>query len=629
MTRTANSFSQFVAPFALALLVLGLQPPAGADDRELFQAASDEPYLFVLFDTTGSMQWLPGANDTFCGNQPNIGLGNPACTPPRIDDDPLSRLYQAKEALDIVLQGVEEVRFGFATFPDQRRLRVTNIANAGGNRWITGESESSPSYCSGIETNTDSSSDTYNGYRIKFPTTTTPVTGLSIGDLIPFDWNDNNIQRLRERLAPNLASPPAAEAVPDYGIARYFRNSRSSGGYYKLQDEARRPFLARGGTPLAASLADFKSWYDGWVSKAEHPTNGDEAFLAGCRNVSVVLVTDGVETCGGDPVSAAGTLQAQGIDTYVIGFANNNPTLDAIAAAGGTGTSYGATDQAALIAAFETIIGGLERQARSFATAAVPSVVGSSAENVYLTSFSPTEDGIDLWPGRLDAYKKPVPLVDVAGQKVADRSKTCVDPDNDQNCLAWAAADKLLDQAPNAVEVETDRRLGLAANKRRVYYGRKRINNGENAPFRVPEPRRLLDFQTVTGQQRALYGDQGFGLDRTSPTFVDDGEEIIKYFLREKTTNVLDPLTRLPTDIDYVMADVFHADPAIVAEPTRFDYFAKDVQGEVEPCGLTNDRKDRYPCFVRDSIGRRRVLLLGSNEGALHGFDARFGIQKQ
>ena len=42
--------------------------------------------------------------------------------------------------------------------------------------WVTGDRESSPNYCSGIETNTDSSSDYYNGYRIKFPTTTTPGT---------------------------------------------------------------------------------------------------------------------------------------------------------------------------------------------------------------------------------------------------------------------------------------------------------------------------------------------------------------------------------------------------------------------------------------------------------------------
>ncbi len=615
---------------SLGLLALGLQHSAEADDRQLFQEASDEPYVFILFDSTGSMQWLPGADDNFCASQSNLGLGNPACAGPLIDDDPTSRLYQAKEGLDIVLQSITGVRFGFATFPNHRRLRVTDINGSGSNRYINSDRESSANPCSGIEPNNDSSSDTYNGYRIKFPTSTTPVTGLSIGDLIPFDWNDDNVQRIRERLAPNLASPPTAETVPDYGIARYFRDRRSSDGIYRLRDEARRPFLARNGTPLGASLANFKSWFDDWKSDALKPDTGDEAFIAGCRKVSVILVTDGVETCGGNPVAAAGNLHGAGIDTYVIGFSQNSATLNAIAAAGGTDQAFFAGDQAALIAALQEILGELRRQARTFATAAVPSVVGSSSENVYLTSFSPTEDGVSLWPGRVDSYKKPVPLVNVAGQQVPDRSKVCADPDNDDNCLAWSAADKLLDQAPDAAEVVSDRRLGFATDRRRVYYGR-------NRPFRVPEPRRLLDFQSVVNQQNALYGPEGFGFpipvvvppatapDRTA--FVDNGESVIKYFLREKTTTVLDPLTRMPVDVDYVMADIFHSDPAVVAEPTRFDYFAKDVQGEIEPCGPTNDEKDRYPCFVRDSIGRRRVLLVGSNEGALHAFDAGSAVR--
>ncbi len=79
----------------------------------------------------------------------------------------------------------------------------------------------------------------------------------------------------------------------------------------------------------------------------------------------VMLVTDGMENCGGDPVSAVKAMAARGIKTYVVGFgADVDPTrLTQMAVEGGTarlGTTkyYQADDQASINLAFSQIAQG-------------------------------------------------------------------------------------------------------------------------------------------------------------------------------------------------------------------------------------------------------------------------------
>ena len=80
----------------------------------------------------------------------------------------------------------------------------------------------------------------------------------------------------------------------------------------------------RGQTPLAYALQQARQ---------------DLAGVRGER--AVVLVTDGIESCGGDPVAAARALQADGVPVHVIGFGlgsaedEDAPALRAIAAASG------------------------------------------------------------------------------------------------------------------------------------------------------------------------------------------------------------------------------------------------------------------------------------------------------
>lgn len=112
----------------------------------------------------------------------------------------------------------------------------------------------------------------------------------------------------------------------------------------KLLSATVRKFRPRGKTPIARSL-----------------------LLAGAtlrklqtdRQKVVVLLTDGIETCGGDPRQAAAALRKLGlkVDFYVIGFdlpARQVKPIKAIAEAGG-GTFLNAKDSDKLQKAFEVV----------------------------------------------------------------------------------------------------------------------------------------------------------------------------------------------------------------------------------------------------------------------------------
>ena len=98
MIKQRFSFLLFTAAVLTAMVVS--VAATHADDRDLFRASAADPYIFILFDTSGSMHW----------DQQGDGLVASA-------DDPSSRLYQAKSALYQVLRGLDDgARIGWAHF---------------------------------------------------------------------------------------------------------------------------------------------------------------------------------------------------------------------------------------------------------------------------------------------------------------------------------------------------------------------------------------------------------------------------------------------------------------------------------------------------------------------------------
>ena len=105
-------------------------------------------------------------------------------------------------------------------------------------------------------------------------------------------------------------------------------------------------FPPGGGTPIAATLQ---------AALGVH-ASGDGVS-------SVLLVTDGGETCGGSPVAEVQALRTAGVSTYVVGFGSSvaGAQLDAMAVAGGTARSgspsyYQAPDVTGLQTALNTAV---------------------------------------------------------------------------------------------------------------------------------------------------------------------------------------------------------------------------------------------------------------------------------
>jgi uncharacterized repeat protein (TIGR01451 family) len=110
-----------------------------------------------------------------------------------------------------------------------------------------------------------------------------------------------------------------------------------------------------GTTPLAGSLDSARTYM-------QAARLADTA--SSCRPYQVILLTDGEETCGGTPTTAAAALRSAGIPVNVIGFANSptaNVQLNAIASSGGTGSAIFVDDAAALSAAIANIVSGAIR----------------------------------------------------------------------------------------------------------------------------------------------------------------------------------------------------------------------------------------------------------------------------
>ena len=175
------------------------------------------------------------------------------------------------------------------------------------------------------------------------------------------------------------------------------------------------PLQNAGLTPLEGSLFTAREYFNGTLASA---TQGGplSAPPNACGKNFVVLLTNGLPSVDKDGVpssnvvsmlaattAAAAALRADGVLTYVVGFAlpfGVNPAqLDTIAAAGGTNTAYNATDEATLQSALDAVFTDIVR--RSGAAAAVSLSSGSvqTDTRLYQARFDAG------WIGQLAAYQ--------------------------------------------------------------------------------------------------------------------------------------------------------------------------------------------------------------------------------
>lgn len=495
--------------------------------------------------------------------------------------------------------------------------------------------------CAGWDPNDDLNPDLYNGYLTRWPTDASDPRGtpFHVGDVIPLDWQDDHLDDIQRRLAPNLALNPLAS--PDFRVASYFADAPRSGeGFLRLKNELARPFLASGATPLGNSVRAFRSWYAGCPQGTCPGGSGWKGIAAAqdpdwaCRRKFLLVITDGDDTCGGaDACSGTASLFAQeGIKTYVVAFGVENSSgnrLTCMAANGGSGEPIYPQNKNDLVKALTDIFGQIREEASAFASAAVPSVQAEVADRIYLSSFTPLNLS-SVWYGRLDAYLKPLPLTPDGRP---DRDRSCPAPTSTgrSSCHLWDAADTLFQQAPAAAPVDqavandnldaTVLKLGLGQDERRVFYAK--------AGFGGSTPRALRLFAPPEGNPKTdpEWTDLWRGLripqPATDPEFAAAKRRaagIIGKTLSRKT-GTIEPLSGTPIDVEYVLGDVFHSDPVVVDHPNDFTLYTTNTYGDrLATPDCATDRG--YVCYAERHRRRRKMLAVGSNDGQLHVFDA-------
>lgn len=448
---------------------------------------------------------------------------------------------------------------------------------------------------------------------------------LDRGDVLPLDWRTENKDEFLRRMAPN-----DADGAPDFRIASYFKDSAdASTGVLPLRENGESPMLGTGASPLGKSVIDFRCWYLGDSNKCN-----DEAYNPGwesvaqrydkewgCRRPYLIVISDGGDSCTGEnPCADTANLNSKaGIKTWVLAFGADcskvgNPLK--CMAQNGKGELVCPQTASDLKAELQRILGLIREEARSFASAAVPSVQTVVDAEVFLTNFTPL-NGKPVWDGHIHSFLKPVPLTLDNRPNV---NKACTssytESPRDGECHLWDAGTEMKNQ------IRSTDPLGLADDQRRVYYPTKQdydTSSSSDYPGRLAEP---LPASDTSATAKSLRRDLWDALD-ISYTAGDSSSEAAAetkaqsilattFALKTHTGTVTDPVTGKPVTqtIRYILGDVFHSNPVVIGSPSNTRYFADNASG--------------YRDFFRKQELRRKLLLVGANDGMLHAFDAGF-----
>lgn len=170
-------------------------------------------------------------------------------------------------------------------------------------------------------------------------------------------------------------------------------------------------------TPLEGTLYTAMDYFGGsWTTTSEGYTASVYPLPVSCGKDFVVLLTDGLPstdkngatitnttTALNDTAAAAAALKVAGVETYMVGFAmpygTNASQLDVIAAAGGTGTAYSASNLTTLTTALNSIFDDILKKVGSASAVATNSTTLSSNNSIYQAKFNSAD-----WSGQLLAY---------------------------------------------------------------------------------------------------------------------------------------------------------------------------------------------------------------------------------
>jgi hypothetical protein len=474
------------------------------------------------------------------------------------------------------------------------------------------------------------------------------------GDVIPFDWVEGRRHDVLKRLDPAY-DPLLSSTFGDFRVARHFGNTPVEGALPRLV-AGRVPMVAADLSPLGRALTDVRCWYLGSSgqggNKCKETTFDDGRYQSawsqvactkdgsfGCRRNFLILISDGEDNVPGQNASGAvGNLKnSANMITWALNVGHptgcnksGNSELHSIVTAGG-GECINTSTQAQLRHTLESLLGVIRTTARSFASAAVPSVQATVEQKIFLTSFLPFNEA-SVWKGSVHAFVKPLP---VSTSGIPQTEKKCGGGVTD-GCHLWDAGELLLDkQYPP--EPDKDYLAFDDVARRRVFYARQM--DGEDGEGQWPRHMRLFDpidveeeksqdvrFDLWRGMRIVFEEDEsGDALINRANKAEETANAVIDFTLRVKTGVERSSDSDTAIEHEYLLGDIFHSTPVVIGTPANNLFFAGDLYGNGTPCDEnvgTAAANPGYRCFFEKQRLRRKMLLLGSNDGMLHAFDA-------
>ncbi|MDD9966116.1 MAG: VWA domain-containing protein [Myxococcales bacterium] len=294
-------------------------PATGIDESCNSSVDGARARIAIVLDSSASMLLDLAGNPTFGdGSVEHPGLSTDGDGQPND-----SRMFLAREAVAQVVSAYPEIDFGLARYhQDQGLLRACQTA-----RWFE---------CQDLVASYDDPSDNAGAVAC------TKDWGNAVGSLDirqdPSPTNDEECIHYAGSCGPprrgaDVLSGFGTRAVDLVrwldGRETHFIDDATPGNVCDHAGGGDCELRATGPTPLAGSLLAMEDYIV--------PIRATDPAVA-CRGYSVILVTDGAESCNGDPASAAARLHDMfGIEVYVIAVSvqpDELVSLDEIASSG-------------------------------------------------------------------------------------------------------------------------------------------------------------------------------------------------------------------------------------------------------------------------------------------------------
>ena len=282
--------------------------------------------FLVIMDTSGSML-------TDLNGVPTFGDGSSGHPGLDTNGDGLthdSRLYKAKAALTKVISAYAEIDFGLARFAQG----VDSKLNCQVAHWIE---------CAGICCTYDNPKNNTGGTppggvcKLKAGSAgTLTVQVNSPGEECIHYTGHCGAPRRGADILVGFEKPINQTLMWLDHTENSFKKSAVEGDHCDYKGGGDCELRGTGPTPLAGALQSARAYLARTLASDKIST---------CRKYAVILLTDGAETCSGDPNKAAAELLKLGVETYVIGFSvlsSEKAKLNAIANAGSTSGKRGA-----------------------------------------------------------------------------------------------------------------------------------------------------------------------------------------------------------------------------------------------------------------------------------------------